>query len=487
MASPTPTPPPETKKLRPNQIGTLHLVVFVVACAAPLTLMAGVAPVALAFGGVGAPSGYIFATVILLLFAVGYVAMSRHVRNTGAFYAFIGEGLGRPLGGGAGVGTLVAYFMFTIGQTIGCAVFAQTAIQYFTGATVPWPILAVIVAIGLGVLGYRRVTLSARLLAIALALEMIVLTILAVAVLARGGAEGITFGSFVPENFLAPGISIVLIFAFGAFLGVEATAIYSEEAKDPKRTVPRATYIAVIMLGVFYSFVCWAIVLAFGESTIADAAAADPVGLFFFAMNEYVGSWATGLMHVMLFVSIFASTLAFHNESTRYMFSLGRDGVLPRILARTHRTTGSPWIAGATQIGVVLIAIVVTVLLGADPYLQGFILLASAAVVGVIGTQLLSSLSVIVYFWRDHRGTNVWQRLIAPVLALAGLAFAFFLMVTNFEILTGVTGAVNVLLFVPIIAGFVYGIIRVLSQRSHGEEPALNLVAYDDDSERVAE
>jgi len=477
VSTPTPETKTESRALRPNQIGTLHLVAFVVACAAPLTLMAGVAPVAIAFGGVGAPSGYIFATVVLLLFAVGYVAMARHIRNTGAFYAFIGEGLGRPLGGGAGVGTLVAYYLFTIGQTIGCAVFAQTAILHFTGAEIPWPLLAVIVAAGLWVLGYRRVTLSARLLAIALGLEMIVLTILAIAVLVSGGAEGITFGSFVPQNFLAPGISIVLIFAFGAFLGVEATAIYSEEARDPKRTVPRATYIAVIVLGVFYSFVCWAIVLAFGESAIADAAAADPVGLFFTAMNTYVGEWATGLMHVMLFISIFASTLAFHNESNRYMFSLGRDRVLPAVLARTHPTTGSPWIAGLTQIVVVLVAIVVVALLGADPYLQGFILLASAAVVGVLASQLLSSLAVIAYFWRDHRGTNVWQRLIAPLLALAGLVFAFVLMTTNFEILTGVTGAVNILLFVPIIAGFVYGIVRVLILRRRGAEPSLNLDA----------
>src|SRR5690606_20059123 len=143
----------------------------------------------------------------------------------------------------------------------------------------------VVVALLLGWLGYNRVTLNARVLATALALEMLIFLVLAGAVLLSGGADGITFGSFAPDNVFVPGMAVVLIFSFGAFLGVEATAIYSEEAKDPRRTVKRATYIAVFLLGVFYAFVCWMIVLAFGEANIAEAAQADPEALFFTAME----------------------------------------------------------------------------------------------------------------------------------------------------------------------------------------------------------
>lgn len=458
----------EGSGLRSGQIGTLDLVAFVVACAAPLTLMAGVAPIAIAIGGVGAPSAYIFAMVVLAFFAVGYVAMARHIRNAGAFYAFIGAGLGRLLGSAAGVMTLVAYFMFVIGQTIGTAVFGQLAIGYFTGAEVPWPILAIVIAILLGWLGYNRVTLNARVLAIALALEMLVLVVLAVAVFARGGANGITAGSFMPENIFVPGMAVVLIFSFGAFLGVEATAIYSEEARNPGRTVPRATYIAVFLLGIFYAIVCWMIVLAFGEAKVAEEAGADPEGLFFTAMADYVGSFGVGTMFVMLVVSIFASTLAFHNESNRYMYALARDGILPSLFARTRAKTRSPWIAGVFQVAVVVVVIVIFAVLNVDPYLEGFIFLAAAAVVGVLLAQWLSTIAVIAYFGRDRRDATLWQRLIAPLVAFVGLGFALFLMITNFEVLTGASGNINILIFIPITVGFVYGLVRAMFLRKGG-------------------
>ncbi len=462
--------PAHERGLMPNQVGVLHLVAFVVACAAPLTLMAGVAPVAISIGGPGAPAAYLFAMIVLAFFAVGYVAMARHIRNSGAFYAFISAGMGRPLGGAAGVMTLVAYFMFTIGQTIGSAVFAQMAIGYFTGVEVPWPLLAVVVALLLGWLGYNRVTLNARVLAISLALEMVILLLLAIAVLAQGGADGITFGTFHPDNLFVPGMGVVLIFSFGAFLGVEATAIYSEEAKDPRRTVKRATYIAIGLLGIFYAFVLWTIVLAFGEANIVDAATSDPEGLFFVAMEQYVGSFGVGTMYVMLFVSIFASTLAFHNESNRYMFSLGRAGMLPKWFARTHHRSRSPWVAGFFQIAVVLVMILIFALMGIDPFLEGFIFLASAAVVGVLVTQWLSTIAVMAFFARNTRGTSIWQRLIAPILAFCGLGIAIAMMFTNFELLTGVSGGVNIALFVPLALGFVGGLIRAIVLARRGGE-----------------
>lgn len=455
-----PVTPGSSGKLRSGQLGTTHLVAFVVACAAPLALMAGVGPVALSMGGVGTPSGYLIAGVVLALFAVGYVAMSRHVRNAGAFAAFVGAGLGARAGSGTGVGTLASYTLFTIGQVCGSAYFLQVAIGYFTGVELPWPLLAVVIALVIGYMGYRSVTFSGKTLVVALVLEMVVLVALAIAVLSRGGAEGITVGSFTPEAVFQPGMAVVLVFAFGAFLGIEATAIYAEETREPRRTVPRATYIAVALLGIFYTFVCWTIVLAFGESAIADEAAADPAGLFFGAMDLYVGPFATGLMHVMLFISVFASTLAFHNESTRYMFALGRDGVLPRAFARTHPKTGSPWIAGRWHIGLVIVVVGIIALLGADPYLEGFIYLASAATVGIIATQIVATIAVIAFFRRDARDTTRWQRLIAPSLALLGLTIALVLMLMYFPLLTGTDGPINVILFIPVVAGAVYGVLR---------------------------
>src|SRR5205085_10647990 len=87
--------------LRAGTLGTADIAFFVVSAAAPLTVMAGVAPFAIALGGIGAPVGYLVAGITLAVFAVGFTTMSRHVRSGGAFYAYITRGLGPAFGIGA--------------------------------------------------------------------------------------------------------------------------------------------------------------------------------------------------------------------------------------------------------------------------------------------------------------------------------------------------------------------------------------------------
>ena len=55
-----------------------------------------------------------------------------------------------------------------------------------------------------------------------------------------------------------PGFGVTLMLAFGSYVGFEATALYGEEAKNPRRAVPRATYIALAVITVFYLVTTWA-------------------------------------------------------------------------------------------------------------------------------------------------------------------------------------------------------------------------------------
>src|SRR5258708_36164818 len=98
------------QELRKDAIGLWSIVFFVVAAASPLIAMLGTVPIVLRSGnGVGAPAAWAIAGVILLLFSVGYSAMSRHITNAGAFYAYIANGLGRPVGIGGALGADPAY------------------------------------------------------------------------------------------------------------------------------------------------------------------------------------------------------------------------------------------------------------------------------------------------------------------------------------------------------------------------------------------
>ncbi len=92
----------EANRLRKNSLGVGAVTFLVVSAAAPLTAVAGGVPLSMLMGnGAGIPGTFLIVTAVLLIFAVGYVAMARHVTNAGAFYAYTAKGLGGALGGAA--------------------------------------------------------------------------------------------------------------------------------------------------------------------------------------------------------------------------------------------------------------------------------------------------------------------------------------------------------------------------------------------------
>ncbi|MCP9977359.1 hypothetical protein [Actinomadura madurae] len=97
-------------RLARNRLGVAGIVFFVVAAAAPLVGMTGAVPIAIVLGnGAGVPGAYLAAGIVLLVFSVGYSAMSHRVTNTGAFFAYVGRGLGVVPGVGSAFVSLLAY------------------------------------------------------------------------------------------------------------------------------------------------------------------------------------------------------------------------------------------------------------------------------------------------------------------------------------------------------------------------------------------
>ncbi len=127
--------------------------------------------------------------------------------------------------------------------------------------------------------------------------------------------------------------------AFGSYVGFEATALYGEEAKNPHRAVPRATYIALAAITGFYLVTTWAAISAYGVHHAQAAAGADPTGFLFAGDAKYVGGFTTDAMELLVVTSLFAAFLAFHCNTARYHYALARDGLLPRALSRTHPST----------------------------------------------------------------------------------------------------------------------------------------------------
>jgi amino acid transporter len=336
-------------QLRKGSLGVLGIAFFVISAAAPLTAMAGGAPVAMLLGnGAGIPFAYVIVAVLLLIFAVGYTAMARHHTSTGAFYSYVARGLGQRAGGIAALIALLGYNAMQIGLygLFGAAASGFMEAQF--GVAWPWWSYVLIAGVIIGFLGYRQVDLSVKVLGVLVAAEFLIVVVLDLAVIIKGGqggGAGLSMSSFSMDSLMSGSLAIALLFNSASFIGFEATTIYSEEARDPKRTVPRATYAAVLTIGLFYTVTTWLMVNAQGADGLVDhigGLTPDPTAFLFEISGIYLGELPTTIMTVLFATSVFAALLAFHNAVARYFFALGREGLLPTPLGHTHKIHLSP-------------------------------------------------------------------------------------------------------------------------------------------------
>jgi amino acid transporter len=449
-----------------GSIGVVGIVFLVVAAAAPLTAIGGALPVMLAIGnGAGNPMAYVVAAVVLLLFSVGYAAMSRHVVDAGAFYAYVSKGLGTPVGVGAAGLALLTYTAIQAAIYGLAGATAQGLSTQYGGPDLPWWVWAFLFMAVVGLLGYRNIDVGTKVLGVLLTLEIGVIAVVAGAVLAQGGADGIDVRSFTPSAFFsgAPGISIM--FAVASFIGFEATAIYGEEARNPRRTVPLATYLAVVLIGAFYALSSWAIVLAFGSDGVVAAAQADTAGLVFTAAAEYVSPVVADVMLVLLLTSLFAALLAFHNAISRYLFALGRQGMAPDVLSRTHVRHASPHVGSLAQTGTAFVVVAVFAVAGSDPVLQLFTWMSGLATVSILLLMVLTSVAVLAFFARSRVDRRAWHTRVAPALGTLGLLGIVGLVLANFTTLISGDAVLATVLLAVIAAAFALGVVVALVRR----------------------
>src|SRR6266700_6259236 len=168
---------PDVAKLRKHAVGLGGVLFLTVTGSAPISAMLFNTPIVVGSGeGVGAPAAFLFATVVLTIFSVGYVAMARVKTTAGGFYSYISYGLGREVGIGAGYGSVLAYSVFEASLAGGFAFFLNAKLADF-GVHVSWPWLALAMVLLISILSYFDVRLSTIVLAAALISEVVMLVI----------------------------------------------------------------------------------------------------------------------------------------------------------------------------------------------------------------------------------------------------------------------------------------------------------------------
>ena len=467
------TAPPATSSpqagLKKNAIGTRDIVFMLVSAAAPLTIVVGIAPLALAVGGVGAPAIYIAAGLSLALFAIGFMALTRHVHSYSGFYGYISKSLGRAIGLGSGLTAWMSYNGIQIGLYGLLGIQSNIAVKSFTGVELPWWLYAIVAIGAVWYLGWRGIDVGAKVLAVLLTLETAIVALVATFVLAQGGAQGISFESFTPDAIFSPQFAAVLGLGFSAFMGFESGALYREEARDPDRSVPRATYISIAFIGAFYAFAVWVIVQAFGPTAIQEFAAGhlDTGDTAYIMAGTFAGEWCVNLMSVLIVTSIFASQLSFHNTINRYTLSLSREGIFPKRSGRISPRYSTPSAAGLEQTLLALALVIGAALFQLDPFTQFLIWTNTPGVLGILLLQALTGVGVVVYFTRRKDNGLRWYVIPSAVAATLIMCVVSFLMADNAELITGLPDGdpINTTLLVVAPLVFTAGVILAVVLR----------------------
>jgi amino acid transporter len=427
-----------TRRLR-GSLGVASIVFIVVAAASPLGVIGGPVPLGIAFGnGAGFPFTFIVATAVLLFFAVGFTNATPFVKSAGAFYAYVDKGLGRATGLGAAFVALLSYVALEAGVfgLFGPAV--DGVLESYGVPAVPWWIYAALGLLVVAVLGYFRIELSGRILAVLLVAEVIIVLVLDAVVIARGGGpEGYSAGIFTPTAIVSGAPGFAILFAILSFIGFEGTAVFRDEAKDPERTIPRATYISLILIGAFYTLSSWVLISANGQSTIVANTTKNAGTILATTTETYLGAVGGHIIQVLFATSLFACILSFHSFVTRYFFSLSSKGVLPARLSETHAKHGSPSSASLLTTVVVAILIAAAVLLRLDPISQFYTWLGGISSVGIVLLLVLTSIAVLLIFRRDRHSLSAWKTKVAPIIGLVGLLAFLVVILQNLPVLVG--------------------------------------------------
>jgi amino acid transporter len=395
--------------LRRDAIGLREVTFQSITDMAPGAAIAASIPAGVAFAGGSLPLAVVFALVACLFCAVSIGLLAREMPSAGSLATYAARGL-HP-----SIGFLVAWGYVLVGFLIPPLVLLQ--LGFTTAATLnaefhgypatlwwPWALAGAVIVLAAGFYGVRT---SARLGTILGLFEIGVFVVLAVFLVVHAGSHN-TFSVFTTK-YTPPGFrgisgviggSVYTILAFGGF---EGAAPLAEEARNPRRIIPRAVLLATLLIGALYVFTTYAVDVAYGPSRFGT-----------FTTGTGAASWEGlarslyGLFWFFVFLAIVNSTIANANAgvnvSSRTAYAMGRIGAFPRFLAQVNAKHRSPAVAIAVGF-VITVAVTLGLGLGYDP-VTAFVMVATALVIVLAAIYIVMNAACIGYFARRSAAHN---------------------------------------------------------------------------------
>ena len=407
--------------LRRNAIGLREVLFQSITDMAPGAAIAASIPAGAAFAGGSLPLAVVFALIACLFCACSIGLLAREMPSAGSLATYAARGL-HP-----SIGFLVAWGYVLVGFLIPPLVLLQ--LGFTTAATInaefhgypanlwwPWALAGAVIVLAAGFYGIRT---SARLGTTLGLFEIGVFLVLAVFFVVHAGSHNtlsVFTTKYTPPGFRGIagviGGSVYTILAFGGF---EGAAPLAEEARDPRRTIPRAVLLATLLIGALYVFTTYAVDVVYGPARFSTfttgTGAASWVGL---ARSLY------GIFWFFVFLAIVNSTIANANAgvnvSSRTGYAMGRIGAFPRFLAQVNPRHHSP--VAAILLGfAITVAVTLGLGLGYGPT-TAFVMVATALVIVLVAIYIVMNAACIGFFARQRGRFNPVLHLVIPVLGI---------------------------------------------------------------------
>jgi amino acid transporter len=391
-------------------------------------------------GSVGraVPLTFALATVGVLLVSYTFVRLTQKYHHSGSVYGFVGATLGARAGVVAGWGLLGPYVFYAVVTSTAAGRFLTSFLDSLGIWNDPpqWaPFLFALLALaGVYALTVSPVRRGTRLLLLVEATTVALILIVSVIVLAKlaGGSHGkhITVTPFeVQPGTQTSALFLGVVFGFLSFAGFEAAATLGEEARQPRRDIPRAILGTAIFGGLYFIFVTWVEVQGFGTDEAGRTAFAGSTSLLGDLGGQYVGAWVGDLISLGAAVSAFGCALACAVGASRLLFALGRDGVAPTALGRVREHNRTPATAAAVVVGAAAALVVILGIAYRHDESPSYSVFANSGVIGtliLLVAYVLATLGAMrLLFFTAGSRTPRWEIAI-PVLALVVLGYTIY-------------------------------------------------------------
>jgi len=377
------------------------------------------------YSGGATPLAFLIGLLVCVCIALVIGEYAKRLPSAGSFYTYLTRTFGPKTGFVTGVLLFGAYLLLFPFQLDFFGNFVSSLLAA-SGVHISWVVFAaalIVLSTTLGVLGVKP---SLRTGLIGLGIEMAILTIFAVIIIVKGGAGGNTLQAFNPSSSLkgSSGLLTAVVYTIFAFVGFESATTLGDEARQPRRTIPRAVLLTALIVGIFYVVVSYAVTIGYGLSPAHVNALATASAPF----NTLADQYGNGALSVLVNLAVISSFTALNIVTviavSRILWKMGRDRLLPEVFGRVNRWQ-SPHVACVVA-GV--LALVAAIGFGEKYGPEAFASWVSYfATLFFIAAYLLISGGLIRFVWRDYRSEfSVIRHGALPVISIAAMAWVLY-------------------------------------------------------------